>query len=271
MRALLPAPADSVDLVEAYAPPARAGVRRFVRCNMISTFDGAISLYGRSGKLGGPADRRVFQVLRSWADVVVVGAGTVRTEGYGPVRLDEGLRERRRARGQEPIPPIAVVTRSGDLDWGSPFFADAVARPIVVTDAGPGKTFLERARQVADVITAGDGDVDLRVAFDELHRAGRRSVLVEGGPALNADVVRAGLLDELCLTLSPRLVAGSGPRVFAGPELDPPLGVEVRSLLEEGGFFFWRLAVAAEREHERQGEPAQAPAQTSPVQRGGRP
>jgi riboflavin biosynthesis pyrimidine reductase len=253
MRSLLPEPADAVDLVEAYAPPpstsepGAAGGRRFVRCNMISTFDGAISLFGRSGKLGGPADRRVFQVLRSWADLVVVGAGTARTERYGPVRLDGELRQRRRSRGQEPVPPIAVVTRSGDLDWSSPFFTDASARPIVVTHAAPGEDFLRRSRQVADVVMAGEGEVDLSLAFGELSQKGYRSVLLEGGPGLNADVVSAGLLDELCLTLSPCLVAGSGPRLFAGPELDPPMQVDVLSLLEEDGFFFWRLAVAPER------------------------
>jgi riboflavin biosynthesis pyrimidine reductase len=85
--------------------------------------------------------------------------------------------------------------------------------------------------------------VDLPNAIDQLHRAGYRSVLVEDGPRLNADVVRAGLLDELCLTLSPRLIGGSGPRIFAGNELDPPLNVRIRQLLEDGGYFFYRLAI----------------------------
>ena len=92
MKALLPDPAGEVDLVEAYALPAGTGNRPFVRCNMISTLDGAITIEGRSGLLGGPADRSVFQVLRSLADVVLVGAGTARAEGYGPVTLDDQLR-----------------------------------------------------------------------------------------------------------------------------------------------------------------------------------
>lgn len=249
MRALLPHPKDGVDLVEAYAPPARPDGGRFARCNMISTFDGAITLDGRSGALGGPADRRVFQVLRSWADVVVVGAGTARAEGYGPVRLDEGLKNARRARGQCPVPPIAVVTLSGNLDIGAPLFTDAEVRPIVVT-AAAGETAVRsrgRVTDVADVLVAGKKSVDLVVAFERLADFGHRSILLEGGPKLNADVVRAGLLDELCLTLSPRLVAGAGPRVIAGPELHPPLGAEVVALFEQDGFLFVRLAVGAER------------------------
>jgi riboflavin biosynthesis pyrimidine reductase len=256
MRALLPQPADDVDVMEAYAPPARAGRTRYVRCNMISTFDGAITLNGRSGALGGRADRRVFQVLRSWADVVVVGAGTARAERYGPARLDGSLRAARAGRGQPPVPPIAVVTSSGNLDIGSSFFTEAEVRPIVVT-AGPGEAAL-RARagtaggaalaDLADVLVAGDKEVDMASAFDTLARIGSGSLLVEGGPGLNADIVRAGLLDELCLTVSPRLVAGDGPRVVAGATLDPPLGVEVVRLMEEDGFLFFRLAVAAERQ-----------------------
>lgn len=248
MRALLPRPADTVDLVAAYAPPVLDAGALFVRCNMITTFDGAVTLNGRSGALGGPADRRVFQVLRSWADLIVVGAGTARAERYGPARLDDDLRATRLARGQPAVPPIAVVTLSGHLDVASSFFAEAETRPVVVTAGGADAAALRRVEQVADVVVAGDRAVDLGSAFGHLASSGFRSVLLEGGPGLNAAVVHAGLLDELCLTLSPRLVAGTGPRVFAGPELDPPMGAEVVQLLEEDGFLFWRLAVASARQ-----------------------
>lgn len=210
---------------------------------MISTFDGAVSVNGRSGALGGAPDRRVFQVLRSWADLIVVGAGTARAERYGPARLDDDLRAARTGRGAPAVPPIAVVTLSGHLDVTSPFFVEAEARPIVVTARCADAAALRRVETVADVLVVGDSAVDLRAAFDQLGATGYRSVLLEGGPGLNADVVHAGLLDELCLTLSPRLVAGSGPRVFAGPELDPPVALSIVQLLEEDGFLFWRLAV----------------------------
>jgi riboflavin biosynthesis pyrimidine reductase len=242
VRTLLPRPAEDVDVVEAYAlPDSVRDDRPFVRCNMISSLDGAIAVEGRSGMLGGPGDRRVFQALRSVADVIVVGAGTARAEGYGPARLDPELRERRRARGHSPVPPIAVVTRSGNLDWSSPFFTEAESRPIVLTSSSVDRGVLDRGSEVADFVMAGDDRVDPAVALDELYRKGFRSVLLEGGPGLNADVLAAGRMDELCLTFSPRLVGGSGPRVFAGPELSHPVELEVVQVLEEDGFLFFRL------------------------------
>ena len=244
MRRLLPAAAEEVDLAEAYAVPDAAGrTRPFVRCNMISTLDGAIAVQGRSGMLGGPADRRVFQTLRAQADVVVVGAGTARAEGYGPARLDPDLRRRRTAGGKPPVPPIAVVTRSGDLDWASPFFTEAEERPIVFATAHALSAAGAPAAGVAELVVAGEERVDPGRVLAHLHGQGRRSVLLEGGPGLNADFVAAGLLDELCLTLAPRLVAGSGPRVLAGPELPRPLDLGVVGLLEEEGFLFYRLTL----------------------------
>ena len=244
MRALLPGPASDVDLVAAYSVPAGTGeTRPFVRCNMITSLDGAISVNGRSGMLGGPADTRVFQTLRSLADVILVGAGTMRSEGYGPGRVPDDVRDHRVDRGQQAVPPIAVVTRSGHLDWSSPFFTEAEARPIIFTTADSAEEARTRAKQVAEVVIAGDTRAESTAILDYLHKAGHRSVLLEGGPALNADVVDAGLLDELCLTLSPRLVSGDGPRVIAGPELTAPLSLDVVHLLEEDGFLFYRLGV----------------------------
>jgi riboflavin biosynthesis pyrimidine reductase len=247
MKALLPEPAEVVDLVEAYAVPSGIGNCPFVRCNMISSLDGAITINGRSGLLGGPADRTVFQVLRSLADVILVGAGTARAESYGPVTLDDQLRGRRTARGQSDVPPVAVVTGSGNLDWSAPFFTEAESRPLVVTTRASDAGARQRAEAVADVLIAGEDRVDPAEALHQLWEAGYRSVLLEGGPGLNADVVHAGLLDELCLSLSPRLVAGDGTRVLAGPELMPPLQLRLVHLLEEDGFLFARLAVDQRR------------------------
>lgn len=242
VRSLLPPADGEVDLAAAYAPAVPAGAT-FVRANMISSVDGAIAVHGRSGLLGGPADRRVFHVLRSLADVVLVGAGTARTEGYGPVRCSDDVRAARRERGQAAVPPVAVVTRSGVLDWTSPFFTEAEARPIVFlgADADPGAR--RRAEEVADVVVAGDAGVEVGRVIGHLRDAGLRSVLLEGGPGLNAEVVAAGLLDELCLTLAPRLVGGTGPRVLSGDELGSALDLSLRQLLEEDGFLFARLAV----------------------------
>lgn len=245
MRTLLPEASASTDLVAAYALSAEPGAGRpFVRCNMISTLDGAISLQGRSGLLGGPADSQVFGVLRSMTDVILVGSGTVRAEGYGPARMNEQRRHQRAQRGQPAVPPIAVVSGSGKLDWSSPFFAGAEARPIVFTTPTGAGQVPSSARQAAEIVVAGETWVQPQRILDHLYDSGYRSVLLEGGPGLNAEIVRAGLLDELCLTLSPRLAAGDGPRVLAGAELVPPLDLDVLHLLEEDGFLFYRLAVS---------------------------
>ena len=248
MRRLLPAPAEPVALSDAYPPlPGRAG-RPSMRVNMIASVDGATAVDGVSGGLGGPADRAVFMHLRSVADVVLVGAGTVRAEGYGPPRLPAELREARRRRGQAPLPRLAVVSRSCALDWDAPIFRDTASRPIVVTvERAPAERRAAAAR-VADVVTAGVEEVDLAAALGALAGMGAGSVLAEGGPRLNGALAAAGLIDELCLTVAPRLAGGESARIVAGPPA-PGGGpsLEPAFVGEEDGFLFLRWRVVAAR------------------------
>ncbi|MGE0027693.1 MAG: pyrimidine reductase family protein [Thermoleophilia bacterium] len=243
MRRLLPAPAAAVAPEEAYADVPTASGRPGVRVNMVASLDGAITIEGRSGGLGGDADLRVFRALRSLADVILVAAGTARTEGYGPPKLADEAQAARRARGQSRLPRIAVVTRSLELDWGTHLFTEAPddARPIVVTSAGAPQEGRRRAAEVADVLVAGDDGVDLAGALRRLGADGAASVLCEGGPSLNRALAAEGLLDELCLTVSPRLVGGDGPRMLAG---DPPapggLPMRLHAAYEDDGFLFLR-------------------------------
>lgn len=280
MRAILPRPGSEVDLAAAYAVERPAGAQRpFVRATMISSIDGAVSVRGRSGPLGGGADRAVFAVLRSLADVILVGAGTVRAEGYGPVRLADEVRAARVRRKQCELPPIAVVTRSGSLDWDAAFFTAVTspgARPIVYTTARAAAEIAGRAGAVAEVVAAGGTDrgrrtgggdtgvgdsdggtargadpgagpghpgVDVGRVLEDLAARGHRSVLVEGGPELNAAIAAAGVLDELCLTVAPLLAGGGATGVLGGAPLDEPLRTSVVHLLEEDGFLFYRLAL----------------------------
>ena len=223
MRQLLPFPRDPVDLAALYNDLPAAGTRPTVRLNMIASIDGATAVAGLSGGLGGPPDQALFAVLRSQADVVLVAAGTVRAEHYGPSRV-----------------PVAVISRSCRLDWDSPFFTAAVARPIVVTVGQAPVLERKKAEDVADVIVAGEVDVDLAVALGALAERGFARVLAEGGPSLNGQLTAAGLLDELCLTLSPLLVGGDAKRILAGPGLGSGLGWRLRSLCEQDGFLFLR-------------------------------
>lgn len=240
MRQLFPAAADPVDPNDVYADLPHANGRPAVRLNMISSVDGATSVDGLSGALGGPADHDVFFAMRSLADVVLVAAGTVRAEGYGPAELPPETQDARRRRGQTPVPAIAVVSRRVDLDWRSSFFTAATVRPMVVTVEAVPDAQLSRAAEVADVVIAGEHDVDLVRALGAIAERDARSVLAEGGPSLNAQLAGAGLLDELCLTLSPSVVGGAAKRIVAGPALDPKSPLYLRSVCEDGGYLFLR-------------------------------
>jgi riboflavin biosynthesis pyrimidine reductase len=223
VRQLFPVPLDPVDPVALYGDLRPAGSRPAVRLNMIASIDGATTLGGVSGGLGGVADHAVFAVLRSLADVVLVAAGTVRAERYGPSTV-----------------PVAVVTRSCSLDWEAPFFTEAKATPLVITVAAAPEMERKRAEEVADVIVAGERDVDLRVALDALGTRGFRVVLAEGGPNLNGQLAFAGLLDEVCLTVSPRLVGGDAKRILAGGALLTTGQYRLRSVCEQDGYLFLR-------------------------------
>jgi riboflavin biosynthesis pyrimidine reductase len=240
LRQLLPGH-DEVDLVALYGHLDALGPSRpAVRVNMIASADGAASSGGLSGALGGPADKMLFATLRSLADIVLVGSSTVRAEGYGPVRLDPVAQDRRIQAGLPAVPPIAVVTAACRLDWDSPFFTEAVERPVVVTVAASDSDSRARASEVADLVIAGDDRVDLGRAMAALAERGCGNVLAEGGPGLVAQLARAGLIDELCLTLSPALVGGPAGRILAGPDVEPAIGLEVCHVLEDRGFLFLR-------------------------------
>lgn len=249
MRRLLPVPdvpgemgPDDIDA--AYAVPAPPANRCHVRANMVSSADGAAVLEGHSEGLSNPADKAVFRVLRGLADVVLVGAGTVRAEGYGPVRPTAERREQRLATGYAPVPPVAVVSNRLELDLTTPFFSDAVATPLVLTCAAAPLPARTAAAEVADVVVTGDERVDLGAALSALAERGLGRVLCEGGPALLADLVAADLLDELCLTLSPLLAGGDArARVTAGAP-SPPRGLVLEHVLEGDGALFLRYARA---------------------------
>ncbi len=247
MRRLWPDPTDVDDvdaLVAADERPVPAG-RPWLLVNMIASLDGAITVDGRSGALGRPADRALFLALRAAADVVLVGAGTVRAEGYGPARPSAAQRALRVARGQAERPAIAVVTRSLDLDLDSPLFVDAEPATIVVTcDAAPADRRRAAAAR-ADVLVAGHDDVDLVETLAALGGRGAELVTCEGGPRLNGDLIAADLVDEWDLTIAPLLVGDRSVRSSAGPAPSVPRGYELVRVLEGDGLLLGRWVRAA--------------------------
>lgn len=243
MRQLLPSPADDVDLVAAYDDRTRtAGPDRpYVLLNMVASTDGAFTVEGRTAPLSSEADRRLFLLLRAFVDVVLVGAQTVRVEGYGGPNIPEEWQQRRVARGQTAAPRIAVVTRHLDLDPEARLFTGGDERPIVLAPADAERRSVDRLTGVADVVQAGIGGVDLRAALVELRRRGVTTVLCEGGPTLNGELARVGAIDELCLTVAPQLVGGSGGSGLLGRvHLDDTMPLELVHALEEDGHLFLR-------------------------------
>lgn len=243
MRQLVPTPVSEVSPADAYRDLPEAPGRPGVRLNMIASVDGATAVDGRSGPLGGPPDRIVYRLLRSFADVVLVAAGTVRAENYKPALLYAEHVEARRARGQADVPRIAVVSRRLDLDWDAPLFRDAAEPTIIVTGEDAPADALARARRAGHVIASGTNGVNLGAAVVALGALGARHVLAEGGPSLNGALADADLIDEICLTIAPILAGGDAKRILAGPDLPAPLDLELRGLLEEDGFLLCRYRV----------------------------
>lgn len=209
---------------------------------MVSTLDGAAQHDGRSQPISCPADMRIFGTLRALADVVLVGAETVRKEGYHPARARAEFAARREAAGQGPAPAIAVVTAGLGLDFSLPLFTSPLVPTLVLTGAAaPRDRIAEAENAGARVVIAGDGPgVDPARAVRALAEHGYTRLLTEGGPRLLGQFVAAGVLDELCLTLSPMLTAGTAQRIAGGPGVEMPRRFSLGSLLEEDGFLFGR-------------------------------
>jgi riboflavin biosynthesis pyrimidine reductase len=235
MRQLHPTYVEKVDPIVAYRYP---NDRPWLRANMVSSLDGSAVRDGRSEGLSSAADKEVFGVLRGLADVVLVGAGTARTEGYRGLRPKEAYAGVRASLGQRPAPVLALVSGRLDLDPASKLFHGGAERTVVITHAGADASARDRLEAVADVVVAGDEVVDLAAALDTLAGRGLTRVLCEGGPSLLAAVATAGRLDELCLTLAPQLVGGDGPRVVTGPDLG--LSLSLAHLLEQDSVLLTR-------------------------------
>jgi riboflavin-specific deaminase-like protein len=246
---LLPEPRSDVtdaDLDAAYAWPGWPDPTPWLRANMVATVDGsARAPDGLSEGISSTADRRVFGRLRGLADVVLVGAGTVREEGYRPSRLKPEFTQRRADAGQGVVPVVAVVSRSLRLDLSTELFVAPLVRTLVITAATADPERLERVREVADVVALGADDVDLGGAITALRERGLPRIHAEGGPTLLAQLVALDLLDELLLTVSPVLVGGvlaDGsplPRILGGHALDDaPRPMVLHHLLEDDGSLF---------------------------------
>ncbi|MFD5252796.1 pyrimidine reductase family protein [Streptomyces bobili] len=236
------------EIADAYAyPEPRPGEPvAWLRANMVSTLDGAAQHDGRSQPISSATDMRVFGTLRALADVVIVGAETVRQEQYRPARARAEFAERREAAGQGAAPAIAIVSASLDLDFSLPLFTSPLVPTLILTGAAAAPDRVAAAEKAgARVVTAGDGmGVEPARAVRALAGLGHTRLLTEGGPRLLGQLVAAGVLDELCLTVSPMLTAGGAQRIAGGPAVAVPQRFALVSLLEEDGFLYSRYGRA---------------------------
>ena len=225
MRRLLPEPAADVTVPELIAELRPSDDPRedrpHVITNFVLTLDGKATIGGVSGPIGTRRDTAMLVGLSTHVDAVMIGAGTMREECYGRVLADPAKRERREEDGLSRDPLMVLVSGRLDLPWEAPLFTEGGGRVLIFTtsddDPPPTETPVQLVR--------GEGMVDLSAALAQLRTEhGVRSLLCEGGPNLHAQLLQAGLVDELFVTHAPKLAGGEGPGLVAGlPEAERPL------------------------------------------------
>jgi riboflavin-specific deaminase-like protein len=215
--------------------------RPYLVLNMVASLDGKATVEGRTRKLGSEADRLLFHHLRTQADALMVGAGTVRVERYGRAVKGPELRAKREAEGLDPDLPTVIVSGRLNLPPDLPLLQDPDARVVIATGA---EHELQGTRARVEYMRTGD---DLPLLLARLREEkGVRSILCEGGPTLNSHLLAAGVVDELFLSLSPSLVGGTGElTIVTGRPLLEPAGAELVWLLEGEGDLFSRWRIAA--------------------------
>lgn len=213
--------------------------RPYLILNMVSSLDGKATVQWRTKGLSTELDRELFHRLRTQTDAVMVGAGTVRAERYGRMTKSEELRSARVAEGLAPDPVAVVVSARLDLPADLPLLNEPEQKVVIATHSDA--SLPDLAEQVVYERT---GD-DLPLLMSRLREShGIRSVLCEGGPTLNSYLLSAGLVDELWLTLNPKLAGGAAAlTIVAGRELVEPLELEPISVAEGGGDLFTRWRV----------------------------
>lgn len=200
------------------APPEnRRSSRPWVSFNFIASIDGAASLDGLSGQLGNAWDQRVFSLLRQSADVILVGAQTIRAEGYGGELLSPTAQQWRTENWLSAHPPLAIVSGTLNLDASLEVFTRAPVRPLVLTLESAPQERREALGGVADVVNVGGEALDVERLIAELSRRGFKNIHSEGGPTLLGSFAAANKVDELNLTVSPLLVGGAAGRIAHGP------------------------------------------------------
>src|SRR5215212_9335586 len=219
--------------------------RPYLVLNMVATLDGRIAIGGRSGPIGNEADRELFHGLRTQVDAVMVGAGTVRTERYGPMIESEELRDRRAADGLARDPLACVVSARLNLAPDLPLLQDAASHVVILTASeADAPDVPARCECLRGALDPGHGLVLAPLMKQLRTEYGVRSILCEGGPALNQGLLRERLVDELFLALAPKLAAGEPLTVVTGPDLEPTVELELLTVMESESNLFMRYRLS---------------------------
>jgi riboflavin-specific deaminase-like protein len=231
-------PLGDEDLLAAYATDPAVP---WLRVNFVTSVDGAVSAAdGYSAGISDEADKRVFGLLRMTCDALMVGAGTLRHEGYGAMRLGERREDWRVEHGLPENPLLVIVSRRLALDPTSSVFTEAPVRPMIITAASASAERRAALAEVAHVLVWGDDEVELPGALDALRNMGFNQILCEGGPQLLGSLTAADQVDEMCLTISPMLV-GPGPgRITTGPPTEIPRTLALKHILTAGNLLLLR-------------------------------
>jgi riboflavin-specific deaminase-like protein len=202
--------------------------------NFAATLDGRATIEGRSGPIGSATDTAMLLGLRTRFDAVMIGAGTMRAERYGRVVADQARRERRERLGLPHDPLLVIVSGRLDLPWDAPLFNER-GRVLIFTASEEEPPEVEASLRVVH----HEGQVEMTEALRYLRRErGIRALLCEGGPRLHSELWSLGLVDELFLTMAPKLT-GAGPSILEG-ELPAPTSLQLAWLLEQDGELFGR-------------------------------
>ena len=245
MRMVFATTAENVDPLDLYPTDERPRPdgRPWVMANMVASADGAIAVDGVSGGLGGEGDSIVFRAVRASCDWIVAASGTVRAERYRVPQSDATVRQRRRDTGRSDAPRLAVVTGSVDLDPDLPLFRERPAeapKALVITGASPPAAAVERIGDLAEWCHLDTERPTPAGIVSALGDRGADVVLLEGGPSFNGQMVDAGLIDELCLSISPHLVGGPSPRIVDRSTTTTPSDLHLERVLEHEGALFLR-------------------------------
>ncbi len=232
--------------------------RPYLALNMVSTADGKATIGGRTRDMSSPADRAIFHHLRTQVDAVMFGARTLGAERYGRLVRDPTLRDKRLREGLAPDPLACVVSGRLEVAADVPLWEDPHSRVLVLT-ASTGTLPAAPAR--VEYLRGSAAPLRLAPLLEEMRAGfGVRSVLCEGGPVLNSGLLHEGLVDELFLSVAPKLTAeAAAPTVVEGPALEPPVELELVWALEAEGCLFLRYRLGGADERRQRGGARNAP------------